>query len=61
MDTIMDHLPHFPPKTLKCLNACHILLDVIRQGVQVGEGVAWCGHGKVSWLISHIQRGGGLL
>jgi hypothetical protein len=29
MDTIMNHLPHFPPKTLKCLNACRIFLQVI--------------------------------
>ena len=29
IDTIMNHLPHFPPKTLKCLNACCIFLQVI--------------------------------
>ena len=29
MDTIMNHLPHFPPKTLKRLNACRIFLQVI--------------------------------
>jgi hypothetical protein len=29
MDSFMMHLPHLPPKTLKCLNACHIFLQVI--------------------------------
>ena len=29
MDTIMNHLPHFPPKTIKRLHACSIFLQVI--------------------------------
>jgi hypothetical protein len=29
MDSFMMHVPHFPPKTLKCLNACCIFLQVI--------------------------------
>jgi hypothetical protein len=29
MDSFMIHVPHLPPKTLKCLNACRIFLQVI--------------------------------
>ena len=29
MDQFTSHLPHFTPKTLKCLNACQIFLQVL--------------------------------
>ena len=29
MDQFNSHLPHFTPKTLKCLNACQIFLQVL--------------------------------
>ena len=29
MDAIMNHIPHFPPKVLKQMNACRIFLQVL--------------------------------
>jgi hypothetical protein len=55
MDTIMNHLPHFPPKTLKHLNACRIFLQVITLAdITDGSG---CGILKCSLIgVQHSDQ-----